>query len=235
MSGDRGEETALAALLRDAASAPPPASFDEGDVRERYRGQRRRRMRALTGSGLVVVLAAVLVPVLLLTNHSNGRTPDGNLALGPHVSSTPGQKRQELSPYSGQLPGGPSKQGDGSHGRVGPRADGTRGGCARVDRELATALAGGLPVSAASATPVPGGCPAGGRGASLPVRGGTVSAFVLPPGVKLGDVPRTERTREVRHPRSGATVVVLMDSLSGPAPTMRAKLAELADQLAARY
>jgi hypothetical protein len=227
-SSDGKERDAVAALFHSAVEDAPPASFDEHDVRARYRRDRRRRMSTVAGSALAVVLAAVLVPVLVLGSHRNGGTPAGNLAAAPHVSTT--TTPQRLSPFAQQLPAGPPKQGDGPHGRVGPRVDGTRSGCARVDRELATALADELPASYGLPVPVPGGCAAGGRGAALRVRGVTVSAVVLPPGVPAGSAGGGQHSRQVRHDRSGGTVVVFADGTTSP--PLRAKLAAIADRLA---
>lgn len=226
-SSDGQERDAVAALFRSAVDDAPPASFDEQDVRARYRRTRRRRMSTVAGSALAVVLAAVLVPVLVLAGRPGGSAPPGALAAAPHASTTTPHR---LSPFAQQLPGGPSEQGNGPHGRVGPQVDGTRSGCARVDRELATALEGELPVPADTAIPVPGGCPAGGRGAALPVHGATVAAVVLPAGVHPGPARQGNGDRQVRTAPSGATVEVFVSG--GAPPALRAQLPAIADRLA---
>lgn len=250
---DEQPEPALADLLRTAVSEAPASSFDERDVYARYHRERRHRARVLTGAAGVVVavlvVAGVLTPLLLLGGHGSGGASDGNLAAAPRVSSV---SPQRLSPHAQELPGEPSKQGDGSSGRVGPRAGHTRPGCARVDRELATALAGELPVSTAGqAAPVPGGCVTGGRGARLPAHGATISAVVLPAGADPDGFLAAHHASsgQVRQASSGATVVVYLtpppgspdsrspesEPPSGQRHHLLERLPAVADALAGRF
>jgi hypothetical protein len=83
-----------------------------------------------------------------------------------------------------------------------------------VDRELAIALAGELPVTAGAAVPAPL-CPAGSRAAAFRVPGGTVSAVVAPAGVAVPLSGGPEGAEVVRRTaESGRSLLVI----SIPAP-----------------
>lgn len=205
------DDRTLRELLHRVADDPPPAGFEAGDIAARARrtGHPRQRMLAGVATAVsVVIAAAIVVPVML---------------LGPGQVDTAAPAVQH----------GLSARGDTAHdkaGRVGPQVMGRAGTCP-VDRGLAAALADQLALPAGSRTvPVPGGCPAGGRGAAYRVGGGTVSAVLLPAGTR----PRTAEAAEVRTAGSGATLVVTRTPGSRAAP-MTAPLSGIADRLATRF
>lgn len=201
-----GDAELFGALFANAVRDAPSASFSADDVTAASaRVSARRRKTTIAGCTLgVVVLVGGVVTSVAMFGHTGGErsVAAGQASLSASASTTsmrpfdaaPGETREKLRPHSGassgadenhDLPGGSSKQGDGSTGNTGPRAGAPRPGCAKADRELATALAGELPAAPRMgplAAKVP--CPVGSRAAAYAVRDdgltGTVSVLLLP-------------------------------------------------------
>lgn len=223
---DRLEEHDLEALFRDAPGAPPPPTFSLEDVtKASARATARRRTT-------VLVTAACLVAVLCAA---------GIAGVSYFRSTGPSTGQPVAAPArpSQTSPGPTPLQGSGGNGKDGPRAEGTSG-CEKVDRELATALAGELPATG-TAGPEPGQvCATGTRSVGFHVTQGNQSGFlsvtVFPAGVKValptltpGTVPAQQRTA------SGATLVLLAVPDAGSTAPFGDDLPHLASALAARF
>ncbi|GGP80704.1 hypothetical protein [Saccharothrix coeruleofusca] len=232
------DEQKLAELFREAASDAPPASFDVAGVRgASHRATARRRAAVALGSGLAVVVGlGGVVAGLGGVAREEGARPAvaGSADRPPSPTLSPfgapvepriddGGRVPELSggmpPKS--IPEDSSTQGDEPTGSASPRAGGTPGGCAEVDRELAVALADEFPVAQGTQpSPAAATCPDGARGASYLVRDGnavgTVSVIVVPPDVLAAATLGSPQARESRKPaRGGGTVHVISEPATG--------------------
>lgn len=221
------DEHELSDLFRVAPGDPPPPTFDLDDViAASARARARRRTALITATACVVVaLAAFGVSRLPFTDTAVSST--SHLALGQRGDA------------SGRLPNAstaPSLQGSGGTGEDGPRAESTSG-CEKVDRELATALAGELPDTGVSG-PEPGQvCPVGSRSAAFRVidgdRRGVVSVALAPQGttvtLDLGGATARETTS------SGGAIIVSSTPDPGSAPPLPADLDRIARALATRF
>lgn len=222
---DRLDEQGLEALFREAPGAPPPPTFSLDDVtRASARATARRRTTLLATAACLVALlcAAGIAGVSYLRSTGTPAQP----AAAP-------VRLPEASPVPTPL------QGSGGNGKDGPRAEGTSG-CEKVDRELATALAGELPATG-TAGPEPGyACPTGTRSAGFHVTQGDgrglVSVTLFPAGTKVsfpalvrGAVPAQQRTA------SGATMVVVSVPDVGSAAPLGGELPRIANALSAHF
>ncbi|MFE2754238.1 hypothetical protein ACFXGA_19800 [Actinosynnema sp. NPDC059335] len=245
------DERKLTELFNDAARGAPPPTFDVDAVRSASaRATARRRSAVAVGSALAVALVfggVVVGSGVLGGTHAERASvagsaqDDSSLNVTPFSAGEPEVLPKDASPdRSGgmppkSLPEDPSTQGDEPSGSAGrPTVGSAQRGCVEVDRELAVALADELSVAnAGEAFPAAADCPAGGRGASLPVRDGdtrgTVSVVVVPPGTAPDPAAATATTsggdelRLVSRPDPG-----FADAPFG------ARLAVLAERLAAR-
>lgn len=232
------DEQKLAELFRDAASDAPPASFDVAGVRvASRRATARRRSAVALGATLAVVVGLGGVVVGLDgVRRDDGATPamagSADRSSSPNLTPTgsPAEPRiaegEQAPDLSGgmppkSIPDDSSTQGDETAGSASPRAGGTPGGCAEVDRELAVALADEFPVAQGTQpSPAAAQCPDGARGASYLVRDGgvvgTVSLVVVPPDVLAAAALGPQGSREATEPaRSGGTVHVISEPATG--------------------
>lgn len=222
---DRLDEHDLETLFRDAPGAPPPPSFSLDDITKasaRATARRRRTLLASAACLIAVLCAAGIAGVSYFRSTGTSEQPAAAPARLPQTSPVP-------TPL----------QGSGGNGKDGPRAEGTSG-CEKVDRELATALAGELPATG-TAGPEPGyTCPTGTRSAGFHVtqgdRNGVISVTVFPDGVKVslpslthGAVPAQQRTA------SGGTLVVLSVPDDGSTAPLGDELPHLANALSTRF
>ncbi|WP_024875660.1 hypothetical protein [Saccharomonospora piscinae] len=187
------DERRFEQLMHDAVGEPPEASFDVEDVTAASRRATARRRSLGAGVAAVVVLAGALVGVAVggtgpsepTTALGPGETTDSGQVLGktPESGQPGGGDEREHStpgqPGAQNFPDGSTKQGGEPTGEDGPRA-GSTSGCETVDRGLATALAGELPIDpAGEAVPSPY-CVAGGSAAAFPLSEGAVSVLLVP-------------------------------------------------------
>jgi len=244
----------LETMFRSAASEPPEPTFDTSDVvsASRRATARRRSTITMACTCAVVVVAGLGVTGVVL---NQGETASDTSAVAGQTSdqtkkgtalAIPGQPGQESERPPDEatpqdFPASP-KQGGEDTGENGPRA-GTSG-CDKVDRELATALAGELPDTVlpdtARAAPTAGRvCPTGSRSAGFPIRAGDrsgdLSVAIVPPG----SVTTTGIAGEVTDQRLTASdqVVVVVSvpvqgSTGAPLPE---DVARIAAAIAARY
>lgn len=163
------DERELQTLFKGVPGDPPPATFDTDDVLAgSARATARHRMRLATGGAIAALVLAGggALGVQLL---SEGNQDGGQAASAREDSGQP--DGPVVRPYSGGPENGPastSMQGD-----EGARLDRSKAsstlGCETVDRELAVALAGELPVT-------PQGDPKGGF---LPCARGGNAGYLL--------------------------------------------------------
>ena len=149
------DENELGTLFQAAPGEPPPPTFGLADVTA-------ASARAKVRGRSVVALAMLLVVGLGIFGLTQLK-----LASFPETTSSsgqPGSADARLPKASTPSP----LQGSGGTGEDGPRAEGTPG-CEKVDRELATALAGELPATGVTGRPSPGrACTTGARSAPTP-------------------------------------------------------------------
>ena len=252
------DEHKLAELFRDAVRDAPPPSFDEGDVRSAsLRATSRRRSAFALGSTMAVVLVfgGVAVSAGLFGSGGSGDSTAGAALDGPNSSPegtmTPyglpeAKSEPQLTDRGGQpprsIPEDSSTQGDETPGSASLSAGGTPTGCGPVDRELADALAGELPVAAGTQPePAPGDCPVGSKGAGYLVRDGSAigvfSVVVVPKGANPPTGLGTASSRQVSMmAKSGATVHVISEPQQGSSTAPYAtKLDSVATGIAADH
>ncbi|WP_410656118.1 hypothetical protein [Amycolatopsis sp. lyj-112] len=230
------DENDLKALFRDAPGDAPQPSFDTGDVvRASKRATvRRRNGIAAAGSALVLVLGGVgIFGVLGDVDLGSPTAAKSNQEAGqPGAASARPLDSGESTNFSGPPPqqggSGPEKTGQ-------MTAEGTFG-CDQVDRELATALAGELPVPVDVAKSTPGDiCTTGARSAGFPVPGGTVTAAVFPAGSSVPTVPTGASSAQRTTAKGSLVVVVSLGDGSGRPAFPESDVDRLAGVLAARY
>ncbi|MFD9961163.1 hypothetical protein [Amycolatopsis sp. NPDC058986] len=235
------DERDLETLFSAAPGEPPPSTFSESDVVAESKRQTARRRSRLAVSTSAVVLVLAGAGIFGIVSNAQFGAPD-SASSGVRANSAPAPEQPSAGPArpSGESPNfssaSPQQGGDGD-GRTGPRVEGTSG-CEQVDRELATALAGELPVPVAADGASPGGaCTTGARAAGFPLPDGIISAAVFPAGIPA-EVPRQPAGASItRLPaRSGGTVVLI--SVAGtpgrPVP-FAGDLGRIAGDLAARF
>jgi hypothetical protein len=218
------DEKKLAELLKDAVTDTPPPTFTHSDVTAESERQRvRHRNGVLAGSafGVAALAGATALGVALWigpgltqqTTSADSAASGGNGNAAPYELPDEGGKAAAPTERGGEqdFPPEAPKQGgspDGNGGTAGPAS--TPSGCEQVDRELAAALAGELPVSAnvkvADARPVSLTCVSSGvRAAAFDLSdGGSISVLLIP-----ADALSAQRAS---RPSSGAQVDVPTDS-----------------------
>lgn len=236
------DERELKTMFADAVGEPPPPGFDVGDVASAsVRAQARRRKVIGAACGCFVLLLAGLGVVGFLTKSGGGGTmsaasapatqtgADGQPGMGPERPSIGGNT-------SGFPTRSPMQGGDGT-GKNGPRAE-SASGCDKVDGELATALAGELPVTVKTAAATPGRvCVTQSRAAGFQLQGGWISVLLLPSGVSLDPaaIPVGSARSEVAA-ASGSTVELISTPDPGTAaPPLADDLSRLAGAIAAHF
>ncbi|MEU3627136.1 hypothetical protein BS329_05905 [Amycolatopsis coloradensis] len=231
------DENDLKALFRDAPGDTPSPSFDTADVvRASHRATARRRNGiAVACSALVLVLAGVGMFGVL------GGTDMGGSAKSDNEAASAGQPgaasaRPLDSGESSNFSNPPPQQGGGGPEKTGQMtAEGTFG-CDQVDRELATALAGELPVPVDVAKSTPGDiCTTGARSAGFQVPGGTVSAAVFPVGSSVPVTPTGAASARRTTAKGSLVVVVSLGDGSGRPAFPDSDVDRFAGVLAARY
>ncbi|KAA9161083.1 hypothetical protein FPZ12_015070 [Amycolatopsis acidicola] len=205
------DEKELAELFRSAPGEPPAPRFSLDSVKSgSARAKARRNQFALLVTTCLVLLLGT-AGVVGLTYFRGGESSSAQPANAP-----------ERPP--GILSAPSASQGTAGTGEDGHSADSTSG-CDKVDRELATALAGELPATGRTG-PFPGQvCVTGARSAEFHVQQGFVTAALIPRGtaVPAASEPGSAVAQQ-RAAISGGTIVVI--SVPGPGGT-----APLADQL----
>ncbi|MCP2183288.1 hypothetical protein [Prauserella alba] len=209
------DERELGELFRSVPGEPPPPSFDETDVaHSAHRITVRRRAIAGGAAAAVVLLGGGGVVAGSMLGGGGG-----NVVAGSDRSTTGGTQPRIAQPGDGGsrpqsdqpgiqgLPSGEPKQGGTTDGDRTP-------GCDQVDRELATALAGELPVTASDASP---GriCPEGTTSASFRVDGSALTAVLVPEGTQVqlpGGLSDAETAEQ--DTASGSTLLLVSESLT---------------------
>nr|WP_243869871.1 hypothetical protein [Amycolatopsis granulosa] len=219
-------------MFRAAPGEPPPAGFDVRDVREASARAAARRRTTIAAASLCVVFALLGAGIAGFVLSRS--TQSDHVAGQEQPANTPLRL-----PSASSLPGPSAMQGRGTAGENGPRA-GSTSGCDKVDRELATALAGELPATGVTG-PRPGDlCPPGSRSVSYGVavdgRSGSVSATVLPPGANVR-LPQLAdgAVADERATAHGGTVIVLSVPAPGSAAPPATDVARIATVLASRF
>lgn len=221
------DERELSTLFRAAPGDPPAPTFDLADITAASARARARRRHAL--------LAAVTCVVLALVGFGVSRIPFAGPSSGSSQVASPGQPGDD----SGRLPyvSTPSPmQGSDGTGEAGPRAE-SAFGCEKVDRALATALAGELPDTGVLGPEPSRICPAGSRSAGFRVvdgdRQGVLSVALAPPDSPISFDPGGAVARQ--RAASGASVVVFSAPDPGSLPPLQADLDRIARALASRF
>ncbi|MGY6657400.1 hypothetical protein ACXIZN_35075 [Amycolatopsis sp. TRM77291] len=233
------DENDLKALFRDAPGDAPSPTFDTADVvRASKRATARRRNGiAVACSAVVLVLAGVGMFGVLggteLQTGSAAKSGDEAVSAGqPGAASVRPLDSGDPSNFSNPPP---QQGGDGPERTGQMTAEGTYG-CDQVDRELATALAGELPVRVDVAKSTPGDlCTTGARSAGFQVPGGTVSAAVFPAGSAVPSVPTGAAEARRTTPKGALVVVVSLGDGSGRPALPESDVDRLVGVLAARY
>lgn len=237
------DERELEQLFRDAPGEPPPPSFGLSDIEAgSRRATARHRVRVATaGTFAALVLAGGGFAAGGLLSGDNGTES----AAQPHsvgesaTSGQPGAEGERLdSGDAAQAEELSSKQGDkGSRNSDAAAASAER--CEEVDRQLATALAGELPVGPDTEKPLGGflPCEAGVRRAAHHVTdgdaAGTISVALVPKGVAFRIANEGESVLVEARARSGVTVMLLSTPDDGSSPPLEADLQRVADAIAA--
>ena len=211
------DERELGELFRSVPGEPPPPSFDESDVAHASHRITVRRRAIAGGAAAAVVLlgGGGVVAGSMLGGGDDGRM----VVAGSDPSTTRGTEPRIAQPgddTSRPHEGQPGMQGlPSAEPKQGGTADGDRTpGCDQVDRELATALAGELPVTASAASPGRF-CPEGTTSASFRVDGSALTAVLVPEGtqLQLPDSTPDGRLAEQRT-ASGSTLMLLNEPLT---------------------
>lgn len=174
-----------------------------------------------------------------------GRVDEGSLTAAsnsePEAASQgqpgAGSARPLDSGESSNFSDPPPQQGGSGPEKTGQMtAEGTFG-CDQVDRELATALAGELPVPVDIAQATPGDvCTTGARSAGFQVPGGTVAAAVFPAGSAVPPLPAGAAIVQRTTAKGSLVVVVsLGDGTTGRPAFSASDLDRFVGVLAARY
>ncbi|MCR3721285.1 MULTISPECIES: hypothetical protein [Prauserella salsuginis group] len=210
------DERELGELFRSVPGQPPPPSFDESDVAHAsHRITVRRRAIAGGAAAAVVLLGGGGVVAGSMLGGGGG----GNVVAGSDRSTTGGTQPRIAQPGDGgsrPQSGQPGIQGlPSDEPKQGGTADGDRTQrCDQVDRELATALAGELPVTASDASPGRF-CPEGTTSASFRVNGSALTAVLVPEGTQVqlpGELSDAETAEQ--NTASGSTLLLLNEPLT---------------------
>lgn len=254
------DERELQELFHDAPGEAPPPSFGVTDVAAASkRATARHRMRVATASSAAVL---VLVGGGLFATYGLGGGNGGNTGgtadeLAASAPEFDAQSPRQPSSGDGRQQNGDSeaadaassKQGDEANEKSGPGVARTER-CAAVDRQLATALAGELPVDPTSdavlgqdAVPGQFECPDIQRQAAYRVsddgRVGTVSVALTSPET-VRAMSRANSRELSRAPQARATTddgrVILVMSIGDADDSPYAdELQKIADALAKRF
>ncbi|WP_027928320.1 hypothetical protein [Amycolatopsis benzoatilytica] len=212
---------------------PEPTFSVEDVIRRSKRETVRRRNRITAGAGAVLVAAGLGTwGIVGVTGEKSASV--GSSAAAPAQPGGPAARPLSTGDY---FPAQPSRQGDSGDGRTGPRAEGTSG-CARVDWELAIALAGELPghLTAAQASPS-SVCTTDSRGAGFPLPDGKIAAALFARGavVSVPAQPSGAVVVQQATASGGTLVLVSVPGTTGRPAPYAADLARFAAALAPRF
>lgn len=245
------DERELETLFREAPGEVPPATFDASDVAAASRrATARHRMRVATAASFAAVVLAGGALFATIGPLSDG---DERAAVSAQMDEG-AAKAQPDSADARQENGGlglsrepAPKQGgeDSSLDAADPEAAKRTSGCESVDRKLADALAGELPVGPSRAPdPVPGigPCVDGGSNAAYEVAdgeaSGLISVAIIP--ASREEVMALEQGSRIRNAQArtdggnGDIVVVSSEPAPGsPAAPLAGELQRIADAIAA--
>jgi hypothetical protein len=221
------DDRELETLFTAAPGDPPPATFTANQVvAASKRAQAKRRSTIMAACGALIVVFGGFGVFAAFTSPGSGTPNTASSAGDAQVSAQSGVAGQPLGiperPPTGDKQGFPPQspmQGGDEAGKDGPRVE-SASGCDKVDRELATALAGELPgtVSVDGASPSHL-CPTGSRSAGFRVDGGFVSITLAPSGMALTLADVIPGTKIVEQTAvSGGTIWLLSIPDSGSAP-----------------
>jgi hypothetical protein len=222
------DDRELETLFTAAPGEPPPATFSANQVvAASKRAQAKRRSTIMAACSALIVVFGGFGAFAAFTSLDRGTPNTASSAGDAQVSAQSGVAGQPLGtsgrpPNAGDKQGFPPQspmQGGDETGKDGPRVE-SASGCDKVDRELATALAGELPgtVSVDGASPSHL-CPTGSRSAGFRVDGGFVSITLAPSGMALSLAEQPPSTKIVEQAAvSGATIWLLSTPDSGSAP-----------------
>lgn len=221
------DERKLEELFRDAASAVPPASFDEQDVIQGARRVTARRRMTVAGGSLAAAAVLVGVGVGSGVFDSSGGDP---VAAPPTRTTAQNEPRGQEPPRDRGQPSVLSLPGTGES-------------CGAPDEALGEALSEQLPeVGATSPVPARGDCVPDARSASFVVRqgndSGRITVFLGPASspAKQGPSQRPDGTQQyTEKARSGHVLTVLSDPDDGSQPLYADRLNAVADGLAGRF
>lgn len=239
----------LRQLFQQAPGDAPPPSFGLEDVQaaSRRATARRRVQIAMASAAAVLVLAGGGIFATIGTNFSGGNSgnSDSDIAAeAPHMRSQ-GDKQpsaRDERPSDGGPPPGRESSKQGGDAQAVPERSATRTArCTVVDRKLATALAGELPVDPSS-EPVGAdlACPSGVTAAAYQVQDGANRGVI-----SIARVPaRMARTADSLNPddlpdasatASDGSVFVVASRADGGAPPYASDLLRIAEGVAAAW
>lgn len=244
------DERELETLFREAPGEAPPATFDAADVAAASRrATARHRMRVATAASFTALVLAGGALFATMGPLSGG---DEQAAISTQMDEN-ADRAQPDSAEARQHSGGlgmsrepAPKQGgeDSSRDAVDPEAAKRTSGCESVDRKLADALAGELPVGPSRAPdPVPGigPCVDGGSNAAYEVAdgeaSGLISVAIIPAAndAPMASTAEGSRTR-LAQTRTGSGEIVVVSSRparGSPAAPLAGELQRIADAIAA--
>jgi hypothetical protein len=246
------DEKKLAELLKDAVADTPPPTFTHSDVTAESERQRvRHRNGVLAGSafGVAALAGATAIGVALWigpgmtqqATSADSAASGGNGNAAPYELPDEGNEAAAPTERGGDqgFPSEAPKQGgasDGNGGTAGPAS--TPSGCEQVDRELAAALAGELPVTAkiklSDARPVSSNCAPGSSGAEFSVPGGSISVVMLASG-QLANASASAGQADAETSDGRQVLVVSVPSYEGGSVPYHSDLARFARNIARLY
>ncbi|RZQ65264.1 hypothetical protein [Amycolatopsis suaedae] len=232
------DDRELETLFRTAPGDAPAPTFTLDDVTARSRRQTARRRSTIIAACGFVVVVGLGAGVLGLAGSTEQTASAPGMAQQEQPNGVPARPPEDRVPMEMESvpPQSPMQGGTGT-GDNGPRADSTFG-CDKVDRELATALAGELPATGSTEASPGRVCTTGARSAGFPVAGGFVSATVFPPGTTVQLPPLTNGALPVEtFGASGRRILVLSEPAPGSSvpPVAERDAQRIADTLAARF
>lgn len=241
------DERELQQLLRDAPGEAPPPSFGVADVAAASRrATARQRVRIATASSaavLVLIGGGLFAALGPLSNEGNVGGSDSEVASAPQMDAqAPGQPPGPYERHQdGDSAAAEASPKQGGEVNKGPGVASTER-CEAVDRQLATALAGELPVGP-QGEPIPGELPCtdAPKQAAYRVqddgRSGVVTvALVSSSQEESRDQSRQRFKGSYADARTddGMTVVVLSRADEGEYAPYRSELDEIAERIAER-
>ncbi|MPY77920.1 MAG: hypothetical protein GEV04_05375 [Actinophytocola sp.] len=178
------DDRELTRLFQGAADDAPPPSFDVDDVAAASRrATARHRLRVATVTSITAVVLAGAGFVAATSPFSDLGAGDTVAGAGGYEASQnagqPDQQDMRLENGDSRDPHAPSKQGGGENaGEADKPGITSTSGCDEVDRRLATALAGELPV-VPDGDPIPGWLCSNGGNAAFRVTDGDLTGMIM--------------------------------------------------------